>query len=204
VSDELPDTIEKAIKAWLGAVAFTLVLVGGDMMKESQGERAKFWLGGVLVLVALPIYLSAAWWRLIESKLDGRARQYIIAIASRIPWWVRSLAFVILAFALAQVLPGVHFISQSSLTISATQFAEWPDPYFPKIVAGKHFHNENVLLDGIEYDNCTFENVTLIYNGTAPIRNTRATFINNPRIHTDNPAVRGRRYQASKMTGPQA
>ena len=34
MSEELPDTVEKGIKSWLAAGAFTLVLVGGGCNKR--------------------------------------------------------------------------------------------------------------------------------------------------------------------------
>jgi hypothetical protein len=107
--DQLHDTVEKGIKSWLAAGAFTLVLVGGDMMKESHGEGIGFWIGGVLVVLALPAYLSAAWWKVIKPWLNHRALEYVTAFSQRLPWWARSLAFVVLALGLAQILPKVHF-----------------------------------------------------------------------------------------------
>lgn len=34
-----------------------------------------------------------------------------------------------------------------------------------KVIVGKRFFNEHVFLDGYSYRNCTFENVTFVYNG---------------------------------------
>lgn len=184
--EQIPDTIEKGIKSWLAAGAFTLVLVGGDVMKESHGEGLGFWVGGVLVLLALPVYLSAAWWRLVKSKMDRRALEYVTAFSQRIPWWARSLIFVALAFALAQTMPRF-----GGSTTSVTTFAQWPEPYSPRIVSGKTFRNERVPLDGIQYDHCIFENVTLVYNGTTAIRLENNRFMTLPGIDSDNPSVIG-------------
>jgi len=70
MSDEdLPFTLDGAIRVWLGSVAFTLVLKGGDLMAE-QGYGARFWVGVALVIAALPVTLSAALWRLAKEKLS--------------------------------------------------------------------------------------------------------------------------------------
>ena len=40
------------------------------------------------------------------------------------------------------------------------------DPSRPlNLVSNKYFHNERVPLDGFRYSNCTFENVTFVYDG---------------------------------------
>src|SRR5215472_8694640 len=115
MSEEIPDTVEKGIKSWLAAGAFTLVLVGGDVMKESRGEGIGFWIGGLLVILALPVYLSAAWWQVIKPKMDRRALEYLTAFSQRIPWWGRSLAFVLLAVGLAQIFPKLQFGPQPQI-----------------------------------------------------------------------------------------
>jgi hypothetical protein len=72
-----------------------------------------------------------------------------------------------------------------------TIFSKFADPYTPRIVSGKTFENEKVLLDGIEYDYCIFTNVTFVYNGTTSIRFTHNTVSGFVRIASDNPAVTG-------------
>lgn len=51
------------------------------------------------------------------------------------------------------------------------------------------FVNEIVELDGKEYTDCIFQNVTFKYNGTTAIRLSHNTFRNLPAFRTDNPAV---------------
>jgi hypothetical protein len=112
MSEELPDTVEKGIKSWLAAGAFTLVLVGGDVIKESHGEGIGFWMGGFLVILALPVYLSAAWWKVVKSKMSNQALEYLTTFSEKIPWWASSLAFILLAVVLSQMLPKVQFFTQ--------------------------------------------------------------------------------------------
>lgn len=59
-----------------------------------------------------------------------------------------------------------------------------------KFIAGKHFLNEKVPLDGISYRNCTFQNVTFVFNGTHAFEFTGNT-INGAQIVSENPAING-------------
>jgi hypothetical protein len=58
-------------------------------------------------------------------------------------------------------------------------------------ILNRMFTNEDVQLDGYEYVNCTFENVTFYYNGTAASRMTNITFSPNStiRLMTKNPII---------------
>ncbi len=75
--------------------------------------------------------------------------------------------------------------------LSAPQLAKWPDPYAPISVVGKTYKNEKVILDGISYSGCIFENVTFVYNGTTPIQFTNNSVRGSIQMRTDNPAVGG-------------
>lgn len=55
-------------------------------------------------------------------------------------------------------------------------------------VRGRTFENERVILDGNRYTHCTFKNITLVYNGTAPFGLDNNTFIGG-QLYTDNDAV---------------
>ena len=50
---------------------------------------------------------------------------------------------------------------------------EWPAEYKPNVITNRTFRNERVILDGNEYIACEFYNVTLVYNGTTPVRFTQ-------------------------------
>jgi hypothetical protein len=50
------------------------------------------------------------------------------------------------------------------------------------------YKNETVLLDGCDFIECTFDNVTFKYNGTKPYRLTRAKG-NSKKLSTDNKVV---------------
>jgi hypothetical protein len=51
-----------------------------------------------------------------------------------------------------------------------------------------HFKNETVLLDGCDFIECTFDNVTFKYDGTKPYRLTNAKG-NSRKLTTDNKVV---------------
>jgi hypothetical protein len=57
-----------------------------------------------------------------------------------------------------------------------------------KYVHGKHFINEEVRVDGIHFDSCTFDNVTLTYDGTDVVASSNSRF-NNIRIKTNSDPV---------------
>ena len=112
MSDEIPDRADAAIRGWIGAVAFTLVLVGGELMVEKDGLR--FWVGLALVIVALPTYLSAALWRMLAEKVDIRALSAVNKFALRSPWWLRAVFIFGLALFLSQFIQGWPFIQTPS------------------------------------------------------------------------------------------
>jgi hypothetical protein len=66
---------------------------------------------------------------------------------------------------------------------------EWNN-YRKEAVVGKSFTQERVLLDGRSFSDCTFDKVTLVFNGTAPFDFVHNTLIPPIRVTSDNPAVR--------------
>lgn len=58
-----------------------------------------------------------------------------------------------------------------------------------KEIKHHRFINQKVLLDGFEYNDCIFENVTFVYNGTSPIRLTYDKFYGNIQFATQSDIV---------------
>ncbi len=59
------------------------------------------------------------------------------------------------------------------------------------VVTHKYFRNEKVPLDGYRYEDCTFRNVTFVYNGTTTVQIVRAVLISPIGFHTDSSVVLG-------------
>jgi hypothetical protein len=76
-------------------------------------------------------------------------------------------------------------------TYANVQFPRQPDSYTPAVVSGKTFKNERVLLDGTLYQECSFWNVTFIYNGTTSVKFTRNKIYGTFILRSDSPAVDG-------------
>lgn len=70
------------------------------------------------------------------------------------------------------------------------KFPDWSKYRFMAI-NGRTFRNERVALDGNSFTNCTFINVSLEYNGTAPVQVINSGFFGSIVLVTSNPAVIG-------------
>jgi hypothetical protein len=67
---------------------------------------------------------------------------------------------------------------------------EW-EKYQYTEVSGRTFRNETVLLDGFSFTNCTWEDVTFVYNGTAPtVFDCSWKKSDTFNIRTDHPSVK--------------
>ena len=97
--EEIPETPDKAVRGWIVAIGFTLVLVGGEMMAEK--DRSRFYLGVILLCAALPVYLSAAWWSSIKERLSVGQVSSLRLIANDARWWFGLLAIILVWFALS-------------------------------------------------------------------------------------------------------
>jgi hypothetical protein len=65
----------------------------------------------------------------------------------------------------------------------------------------KEFKNQTVTLDGYEYVECSFENVTFQYEGTGPTRLTLSKITGATRLSTHN-LVAGQMMQFMRLVGP--
>ncbi len=122
-------------------------------------------------------------------KLSPDLLQQFSGVVHSPYWALAPLVLIVLATA-TLISREFGWIGKSVPSIKAAQFPDWPEPYSPITVIGKKFINEMVKLDGYSYNKCTFQNVTLVYNGTTAIQ-----FANNVvqgvRFHSDNKAVLG-------------
>jgi hypothetical protein len=168
MSELAEETPDGAIRAYLFAIGFTLVLVGGDMMAEKMDPR--FYTG--LVILALPVHLSWVFWKKLKPWFGASQLSDIGAIASSPRWWLGILFFLLAAAILSTFaeerwpFSGWFPVASGTITVHPSQTPVDPD-WINKLkkVYKKSFHNERVPLDGYDYSDCQFTNVTLVYNG---------------------------------------
>jgi hypothetical protein len=108
MSETIPDKPGQGFREFFGAVGFTLVLIGGELIFEKDGQR--FWTGIYLVAAAIPVYLSGAFWRKVKDK---RIPARMDAIADRAPWWIRGAFIGLLAFIISQAIGTIHWLAGS-------------------------------------------------------------------------------------------
>ncbi len=60
----------------------------------------------------------------------------------------------------------------------------------PTIVSDKNFHGGEVVLDNKLFVNCSFEDVTFVYHGTAPSDLRNPVFVGRIYLKTDNPIAK--------------
>jgi hypothetical protein len=90
MSDELAaETPDAAIRAYLFAIGFTLVLIGGEMMAEKPDPR--FYTGLILVILGLPVHLSWVFWKKLKPWLGTSQLSEASAIATSVRWWLGIL-----------------------------------------------------------------------------------------------------------------
>lgn len=123
--------------------------------------------GWPMILANLPTFflilaliIGAIWW-----IMSWRYRDLLASKDGQIELQDRQLADFREKFSglsAEQVKAGVELIKRQQ----AKAFPSAEGTNFTQ-VRGKTFRNERVLLDGFDYEGCTFENVTLVYNGGA-------------------------------------
>ena len=115
MGDEAAETSDGAIRAYIGAIGFTLVLKGADLMAEDKGT-VRFLIGVALLLAALPVNLSWVFWRAVKARLNTAQRTELSSIATSIRWWLGAVFFVLAFITLSP------FIEQGRVP-----FANWTE-----------------------------------------------------------------------------
>jgi hypothetical protein len=113
-----------------------------------------------------------AWFGVTPSIL----RQGGAALPHSVATWI---GIVLFAGSLGTSAFGLYRLSRSSFNPDASL----------TLVADKTFRNERVELDGKEYRNCKFINVTLVYNARGPVKLVSNAFEGSPALVSDNPSV---------------
>lgn len=79
--------------------------------------------------------------------------------------WIKSLSYPLASWAIGGLLAASVLVSAAALM---ERLGWLPSEFFghkPEAIYDRHYRNEAVTLDDKEFFNCTFENVTLVYNG---------------------------------------
>ena len=107
-------------------------------------------------------------------------------------WSWPTVVFVAVAMAVAAVL---NFkLSRSTTKMGGkkesayTAAFEEDNPHF-KMVRNHKFTNETVELDGKRFEDCEFENTTILFHGNAPTELINPKFRGSLQILSDNPAI---------------
>jgi hypothetical protein len=117
MADELPETADAAIRAYLFAIGFTLVLIGGELMAEKDGTR--FSAGLALVAIALPVHLTWVFWTRLKPRLAGTGLlPQASAVATSIRWWLGALFIALAALVFAPVIQSPRWPSWPKTTLS--------------------------------------------------------------------------------------
>lgn len=118
--------------------------------------------GYVLVAVAVlgAIYLTFGFIRSLRIAIDPGRAQFA---KTRLERWVKVGSLLLIA--------AVFVLAALNTWPLQESFVDWPSRHIER-ERRTHFINETVVLDGKSYWNCTFENVTFRYNGTAPFQIT--------------------------------
>jgi hypothetical protein len=159
-----------------------------------------FWAGAKAVLDLVGRALAVEDF----SKPDGLVARGVLWVFDT-PWWVPA---VLATAAVLAVLLLIYLsirdgranttaspTSNENLGLSRVQqqfpTTDWDKPLTQ--VFRQHYKNETVLLDGKNFIECTFENVTLLYQGTRPIQMINCKKIPGEgflvTVQTDNPVV---------------
>jgi hypothetical protein len=133
-------------------------------------ESFGFWLGIISGIVTIAGFLLQ--YRTSMKTFKDRFGNKIIA------------ALLVSSFLLSTM---AIYISSRRQSVGIVHFPS-TDMEHLKYVHGKHYVKEEVKLDGVHFDECTFDDVTLTYEGTDTGAFSRCRF-NNIRIKTDSDPV---------------
>lgn len=130
-----------------------------------------FWLWvGIICAATGPI------WPYIRKKINEAVTQKLEATARNPLLWIGLLLIIFL------------YTTSDTFASRYGSFTFNSNPNF-EMVKGKKFYNERVVLDGKKYEDCTFENVTFVYNGTTPVHFSHNRVMGRVLFASDNPSV---------------
>ena len=137
------------------------------------------WIAYISLLIAAIIIA------IIQGGKDMNPPSWIQGFISKISWSYIPIILIIIATSI------FVFKELGWIAIKPTKeykIDNW-DKYSKTPIIGKTYVNQRVLLDGNSYNNCTFTNVTLVYNGTAPFDLANNVFNGGIIISSDKPNI---------------
>lgn len=126
---------------------------------------------------------AGKWWNPLQSVVTILALLGVavtFAISTLAAGLTAALVLVVVAFALFA--EGAYR--------AAREVRPWSDEQPKTVVIGKVFQNQQVPLDGHAYIDCAFENVTLVFRGTADFNIRGASAHHSLKIDVTDPATR--------------
>jgi len=135
------------------------------------------------VILVIPVLRS--WLKPKQEDLSMDASANALTNLPRKARW--SILLVIAVVTLGVSLFGLYRIQRNAGVVHFPQ----TDIEHLTYVHGKHYFNEEVKVDGIHFDGCTFENVTLAYDGTDMPGLTNNQFDGSVRLKTNSDSVMG-------------
>jgi hypothetical protein len=176
-----------SIQLWFGAAAIAVGAIG----MTAAGWNQKSFIWSMFALAALLAGVAIFWPEIrlqIPDKMDDRLT---IIANSRIAWFI-MFGISVVAIALVARLKNSRSVQQPAAIQEALPasnnfpITDWDKPLEKRF--RKAYKNETVLLDGLEFIECTFENVTFKYQGTKPYR-LHTSSGNSKKLTTDNVVV---------------
>jgi hypothetical protein len=170
----------RSLASWAASAIF--LSFGGLLMEENAKDYIKahhwetLWVKAVDVLPDLSSLVANQWfWATLWASGGMAVGLSLDTSLKRIPKWRTE----------EHPTPP----SQNNLTDISARFptTNWNEPL--KSVFKEHYKDRTMKIDGKEFIECTFENVTLIYDGTRPARITNCKRTPNVTIETGNPII---------------
>jgi hypothetical protein len=151
--------------------------------------------GGLLLEENAKDYIRAHRWEALWIKVADALPDLSSVVGNQwfspMLWASGGIAVGLWLDAIIKWPTGEHPASSipSDLSSISVRFptTDWSAPL--KSVFKEHYKDRTVKLDGNEFIECTFENVTLIYDGTRPARITNCKRNPNVTLETGNPIV---------------
>jgi hypothetical protein len=183
-------------KSWL-AIGSLLVGWAIDMSGIQTGP-----LAALLMFFGLGCYCFAVWDWLKPIQIGVLPRKQK-QVAPKIERQVKALFMLLLVATLALSSALYYTIfKQGDIEWASAQWLKLPK----EVISGKSFLNETVSLDGKVFVNCTFNNVILSFDGTAPFEISRNAnrFVGQIIIKTRNErlGIFGRLFTEMKFLAP--